>query len=106
MSIVILLPLFLLMYFMMIRPNQKAKLAQAEMMRNLAVGDQVAGPDGVVHRRDLRQAELRAGDLPALQVADQAVAGPADRLELGRDVGDLPAHALMADRAGDERTAR
>ena len=29
MSIVILLPLFLLMYFMLIRPQQKAKLQQA-----------------------------------------------------------------------------
>ncbi|MGE0877576.1 MAG: preprotein translocase subunit YajC [Acidimicrobiia bacterium] len=47
MGIVILLPLFLLMYFMMIRPQQKAKAQHAEMLRNLSVGDQVVTAGGI-----------------------------------------------------------
>lgn len=60
------MPMFLvLMYFMMIRPEQKRKKAQAALLQAIRVGESVvmlSGMHGVVSALDDKTVTVRAGD--------------------------------------------
>ena len=54
-NLIILLPIFALLYFFMIRPQKRARQSQAQIMRSIEVGDEietVAGMFGRVTRAD------------------------------------------------------
>ena len=47
-SIILLVGLFAVMYFLMIRPQRKRAAERAEMLRNADIGDEVATVGGVI----------------------------------------------------------
>ncbi len=54
-SFIILIPLFAILYFLMIRPQKKARAAQLELTRSVEIGDEVetvAGMYGKIARAD------------------------------------------------------
>lgn len=76
MSLIALLPLLLIFYFMLIRPQQKRMKEHAELIAGLEIGDDVmlsAGIYGTVTQIDRQMLEVEVADGVELRVARNAV---------------------------------
>ena len=96
MSLIALLPLLLIFYFMLIRPQQKRMKEHAELIAALEVGDDVmlsAGIYGTVTQIDRQMLEVEVADGVEIRVARNAVTEIVDY--------DEDAEAAEADDAGE-----
>jgi preprotein translocase subunit YajC len=96
---IILLPLFLLMYFLVLRPQQTRMRRQRQLMQTLAVGQEVltaGGVIGTITALDDREAHLSVGPGLELRVVRGAISG-----RLDNDLPDVadPADGVEADGA-------
>jgi preprotein translocase subunit YajC len=76
MSLIALLPLLLIFYFMLIRPQQKRMKEHTALINALEVGDDVllsAGIYGTVTQIDREMAEVEVADGVELRVARSAI---------------------------------
>jgi preprotein translocase subunit YajC len=76
MSLIALLPLLLIFYFMLIRPQQKRMKEHTSLINALEVGDDVmlsAGIYGTVTQIDREMAEVEVADGVELRVARSAI---------------------------------
>ena len=97
MSIIILLPFFLLFYFLLIRPQQKKVREHQELVAGLEEGDDVlltSGIYGSITTIDREVIEVEVADGIELRVARNAVS---DVVEY--DTDELDSEAAEADEA-------
>ncbi|MFN0122379.1 MAG: preprotein translocase subunit YajC [Blastocatellia bacterium] len=82
MSFLPFIAIFALMYFMLIRPQQKRQQAVQQMLENLKVGDRIVTTGGIygtitIVREDKKVLQIRIAENPAVRIdiARTAVAG-------------------------------
>lgn len=87
--IIILIALFALMYFFMIRPRQKQQKEQEEMKEHLRVGDRVITAGGIygeIERLGEETVVLKVESGATLKIAKNSVLGKQEVEEMGKGV--------------------
>lgn len=104
MGLIAFLPLILIMYFMLIRPQQKRMREHAELIAALEVGDDVlltSGIYGTVNNIDRQMLQVEVADGVELLVARNSVSEVVD-FDADQDDDTSIDELTEADPAGDE----